>query len=137
MLSPTRAISWCPQARKSDLADRYLNSLAAKALFRADNVAEAEAVAMMFTKDGDQINNLHDMQHMWYAVHAGCAYARRGELGRCLKKFTGVIEYFKDFEVRRDGSCSCGSQPATLHASRCSPAVDASRSTFSCIVSRC
>lgn len=81
---------FAPQARKQDLADRYLNSMAAKALFRADAIEAGEETAVMFTKDGDQINNLHDMQHMWYATHSGRAYLRLKDYGRALKKFTGV-----------------------------------------------
>lgn len=31
-------------------------------------VALAEKTAVLFTKDGDQHNNLHDMQCMWYVL---------------------------------------------------------------------
>ena len=32
---------------------------------RADRVQQAEAIVSLFTKDGDNPNNLHDMQCMW------------------------------------------------------------------------
>lgn len=42
-------------ARKADLADRYTNSMAVKALFAAGQVEAAEQTAMLFTRDGDQV----------------------------------------------------------------------------------
>ena len=60
---------------------RYLNSAAAKALFRAGDIQAAERMAARFTKDGDQPNNLTDMQAMWYEIEAGTAHARLGQHG--------------------------------------------------------
>ena len=36
----------------------------------------------MFTKDGDQANNLHDMQCMWYEIECGRAHLRRQNYGK-------------------------------------------------------
>ena len=46
---------------------RFLNTMSTRYLLRADRVKEAEAVVSLFTKDGDNPNNLHDMQCMWCA----------------------------------------------------------------------
>jgi hypothetical protein len=42
-------------ARRADLADRYTNSMAVKALFAAGQIEAAEQTASLFTRDGDQV----------------------------------------------------------------------------------
>ncbi|MFQ6621124.1 hypothetical protein Gotur_003080 [Gossypium turneri] len=59
------AASLADEARCMDLADRYINSESVKRMLQADQVALAEKSAALFTKEGDQHNNLHDMQCMW------------------------------------------------------------------------
>ena len=83
-------------ARQMDLADRYINCEAVKFLFRAGRAEEAEATAALFTKDGDQLNNLFDMQAMWYELEYGRSYRKVGDLGRALKKFHAVFQHFED-----------------------------------------
>lgn len=46
-------------ARRSDLADRYTNSMAVKALFAAGQMELAEQTALLFTRDGDQVGFKH------------------------------------------------------------------------------
>ncbi len=72
------------QAASSSLAltCRFLNSAAAKWKFRSGDVEGAEATAALLTKDGDQANNLFDMQCMWYEIECGNAYIRRREYGK-------------------------------------------------------
>jgi len=60
---------------------RFLNSAAAKALFRAGDARAGEAMALRFTKTGDQPSNLTEMQAMWYEVESGAAAAARREYG--------------------------------------------------------
>ncbi|WIA19181.1 hypothetical protein OEZ85_003826 [Tetradesmus obliquus] len=84
-------------ARKADTADRYTNSMAVNALFAAGQVEAAEQTAMLFTRDGDQLNNLYDMQHMWYEVRCGDAHLAAGALGKALKQYTAVAKHFADF----------------------------------------
>ena len=61
---------------------RYLNSMAAKYLFRADDVAKGEATAQRFTLDKvTGVSNLTDMQALWYEVESGMAHLRLGNLG--------------------------------------------------------
>jgi hypothetical protein len=41
-----------------------------------------------------QLNNLYDMQHMWYEVRSGDAYMAAGQLPKALKKYTSVAKHF-------------------------------------------
>jgi peptide alpha-N-acetyltransferase len=85
-------------------------------------VGLAEKTAVLFTKDGDQHNNLHDMQCMWYVppsplrhhhfsrffsvltrwfllryeLASGESYFRQGDLGRALKTFLSVEKHYTD-----------------------------------------
>ncbi|KAG2599107.1 hypothetical protein PVAP13_5KG457000 [Panicum virgatum] len=61
-----------------------------------DLVGLAEKTAVLFTKDGDQHNNLHDMQCMWYELASGESYFRQGDLGRALKNFLAVEKHYAD-----------------------------------------
>ena len=47
----------------------------------------------MFTKDGDQANNLHDMQCMWYELECGQAHLQRQHYGKvsCTKDVLSSI----------------------------------------------
>ncbi|XP_022728588.1 N-terminal acetyltransferase A complex auxiliary subunit NAA15-like [Durio zibethinus] len=70
------------EARCMDLADRY--------------VALAGKTAVLFTKDGGQHNNLHDMQCMWYELASDESYFRHGDFGRALEKFIAVEKHYAD-----------------------------------------
>lgn len=90
------AATLADEARCMDLADRYVNSECVKRMLQADQVSLAEKTAALFTKDGDQHNNLHDMQCMWYELASGESYFRQGDLGRALKKFLAVEKHYAD-----------------------------------------
>lgn len=90
------AAALADEARCMDLADRYVNSQCVKRMLQADQVSLAEKTAVLFTKDGDQHNNLHDMQCMWYELASGESYLRQNEVGRALKKFLGVEKHYAD-----------------------------------------
>ncbi|KAK1576952.1 hypothetical protein Q3G72_017810 [Acer saccharum] len=90
------AAALADEARCMDLADRYVNSECVKRMLQADQVPLAEKTAVLFTKDGDQHNNLHDMQCMWYELASGESYFRQGDLGRALKKFLAVEKHYAD-----------------------------------------
>ncbi|GFR42330.1 hypothetical protein Agub_g3237, partial [Astrephomene gubernaculifera] len=86
-------------SRRMDLQDRFLNSVAVKALLAAGHCAAAERTASLFTRDGEQgAYTLYDMQHMWYEVAAGRAHAARGSgaAGPALKKYMAVVQHFAD-----------------------------------------
>ncbi|CAL5210657.1 unnamed protein product [Lathyrus oleraceus] len=90
------AAAFADEARRMDLADRYVNSECVKRMLQADQVALAEKVAVLFTKDGDQHNNLHDMQCMWYELASGESFFRQDNLGRALKNFLAVEKHYAD-----------------------------------------
>ncbi|PWA97460.1 N-alpha-acetyltransferase 15, NatA auxiliary subunit [Artemisia annua] len=92
----TAAAALADEARCMDLADRYVNSQCVKRMLQADQVPLAEKTAVLFTKDGEQHNNLHDMQCMWYELASGDSYVRQGELGRALKNFLAVEKHYAD-----------------------------------------
>uniref|UniRef100_A0A1D1XV89 N-alpha-acetyltransferase 16, NatA auxiliary subunit n=1 Tax=Anthurium amnicola TaxID=1678845 RepID=A0A1D1XV89_9ARAE len=90
------AAAFADEARSMDLADRFLNSDCVMRMLQADQVSLAEKTAVLFTKDGDQHNNLHDMQCMWYELGSGESYFRQHDLGRALKKFLAVEKHYAD-----------------------------------------
>ncbi|KAL4856126.1 N-terminal acetyltransferase A complex auxiliary subunit [Chlorella vulgaris] len=85
-------------ARRLDLADRYLNCTAAKAMFKAGHAELGESTAALFTRDGEQANSLFDMQAMWYEVASGRAYLAQRQYGKALKRFLKVQQHFDDFQ---------------------------------------
>ncbi|CAA0837230.1 tetratricopeptide repeat (TPR)-containing protein [Striga hermonthica] len=93
---PVAAAALADEARCMDLADRYVNSDCVKRMLQADQVTLAEKTAVLFTKDGEQHNNLHDMQCMWYELASGESFLRQGDLGRALKKFLAVEKHYAD-----------------------------------------
>mmetsp|Transcript_486 Transcript_486/g.1020 ORF Transcript_486/g.1020 Transcript_486/m.1020 type:complete len:894 (-) Transcript_486:3118-5799(-) len=86
-------------ARRMDLSDRFLNSVAVKALLRAGKAVAADKTASLFTKEAEPVaSTLYDMQHMWYEVAAGSCHLRLKEYGKALKKYTAVIKHFADIQ---------------------------------------
>ncbi|CAI5490805.1 unnamed protein product [Closterium sp. Naga37s-1] len=92
----TAAARLADEARSLDLADRYLNSEAVRHMLRADQVDLAEKTAALFTKHGDQHENLFDMQCMWYELAGGDSYLRQKNYGRALKNYLSVHKHYND-----------------------------------------
>ncbi|KAI7981158.1 N-terminal acetyltransferase A complex auxiliary subunit NAA15 [Camellia lanceoleosa] len=105
------AAALADEARCMDLADRYVNSECVKRMLEADQVTELHFYVLLYIKnnihirradscfvhkEGDQHNNLHDMQCMWYELASGESYFRQGDLGRALKKFLAVEKHYAD-----------------------------------------
>ena len=92
----TRTVLCSSRERKGADPDiracRFLNSTAAKWKFRAGDVEGAEATAALFTKDGDQVNNLFDMQCTWYEIEAGRAWLRRANYGKVSRDPPSELE---------------------------------------------
>ena len=88
------------EARKLDLADRYLNNKSARYLLRANKIQEAEEVMGLFSKEKPNELNVHDMQSMWYELELAEALQRTGELEKAATEFRWIekhlIEMFED-----------------------------------------
>lgn len=63
------------EARKLDLADRFLNARSSRYLIRNDKLDEAEKTMLLFSKEGEKLN-VHDMQCMWYETEVGNSHLR-------------------------------------------------------------
>ncbi|KAG0242048.1 N-alpha-acetyltransferase 16, NatA auxiliary subunit-like protein [Mortierella sp. GBAus27b] len=87
------------EARELDKQDRFINSKCTKYLLRADDIAEAETTVVLFARAdlADRLNDLVDMQAMWFSLEVGESHMRRGQLGRALKRFHQVEKHFNDF----------------------------------------
>ena len=84
------------EARKLDLADRYLNAVSSRYRIRIDEVQEAEETMALFSKDtGDDKLNVHDMQCMWFETECGNSYLRQGLFRQALKNFNYIEKHFE------------------------------------------
>jgi len=82
------------EARKLDLADRYLNAVSARFKIRADQVEDAEETMALFSKEGNELN-VHDMQCLWYEIEVGQSYLRQGKYRLALKNFHFVEKHLE------------------------------------------
>ncbi|KAF9157580.1 hypothetical protein DFQ27_000908 [Actinomortierella ambigua] len=96
---PKEAMEAMNEARELDLQDRFINSKCVKYMLRADKVADAEKTATLFTRVdiADPLNDLVDMQAMWYSLESGESHMRQGQMGKALKRFHQVEKHFFDF----------------------------------------
>uniref|UniRef100_A0A7N4P6Q3 N-alpha-acetyltransferase 16, NatA auxiliary subunit n=1 Tax=Sarcophilus harrisii TaxID=9305 RepID=A0A7N4P6Q3_SARHA len=95
------AAKWMDEAQSLDTADRFINSKCAKYMLRANMVKEAEDTCSKFTREGTSaIENLNEMQCMWYQTECALAYQRLGKYGEALKKCHEVERHF--FEITDD-----------------------------------
>ncbi|KAI0110233.1 N-terminal acetyltransferase A, auxiliary subunit [Daldinia grandis] len=85
------------EARKLDLRDRYINTKAAKYQLRNDENETALKTMGLFTRNdspGGPLNDLLDMQSVWYLTEDGEAWVRNGNIGLALKRFHAVYNIF-------------------------------------------
>ncbi|KAF9913252.1 N-alpha-acetyltransferase 16, NatA auxiliary subunit [Linnemannia zychae] len=94
-----QAMNVLNEARELDLQDRFINSKCSKYMLRADKMAEAEKTVVMFARAdiADPLQDLVDMQAMWFILEAGESHLRQNQLGRALKRFHQVEKLFADF----------------------------------------
>ncbi|ODM98164.1 N-alpha-acetyltransferase 15, NatA auxiliary subunit [Orchesella cincta] len=91
------AVESMNEARDMDTADRYINSKCAKYMLRANRVDEATEVLGKFTREGaNPMENLNEMQCMWFLTETAAAYQRQGMWGEALKKCIEIERHFND-----------------------------------------
>ncbi|KAI6091280.1 N-terminal acetyltransferase A, auxiliary subunit [Hypoxylon rubiginosum] len=86
------------EARKLDLKDRYINTKAAKYQLRNNESETALKTMGLFTRNdspGGPLNDLLDMQSVWYLTEDGEAWVRNGNIGLALKRFHAVYNIFE------------------------------------------
>ncbi|XP_011207127.2 N-alpha-acetyltransferase 16, NatA auxiliary subunit [Bactrocera dorsalis] len=94
---PVEAYMWMDEAQSMDTADRYINSKCAKYMLRANMVKEAEEICSKFTREGvTAMENLNEMQCMWFQTECALAYQRMGRWGDALKKCHEVDRHFSE-----------------------------------------
>lgn len=101
------AVKFLDEAQALDTADRYINSKCAKYMLRANMIREAEEMCSKFTREGvSAMENLNEMQCMWFQTECALAYQRSERFGEALKKcyeidrhFTEIIEDQFDFHT--------------------------------------
>ncbi|XP_058999931.1 N-alpha-acetyltransferase 16, NatA auxiliary subunit isoform X3 [Mustela lutreola] len=95
------AAKWMAEAQSLDTADRFINSKCAKYMLRANMIKEAEEMCSKFTREGTSaMENLNEMQCMWFQTECISAYQRLGRYGDALKKCHEVERHF--FEITDD-----------------------------------
>lgn len=94
---PQEAYRWLDEAQSLDTADRYINSKCAKYMLRADLIKEAEETCAKFTREGiSPMDNLNEMQCMWFQTECALAYQRLGKFGEALKKCHEIDRHFSE-----------------------------------------
>ena len=105
--NPEEAVRCLDEAQSMDTADRYINCKCAKYMLRANKTKEAEDMCSKFTREGiPAMENLNEMQCMWFQSECATAFQRLGQYGEALKKcheidrhFTEIIEDQFDFHT--------------------------------------
>lgn len=85
------------QARGLDGRDRHINTKSAKYQLRNNDHDAALKTVGLFTRAetvGGPLADLHDMQCMWFLTEDGQSYARQGNFGLALKRFTSIYNIF-------------------------------------------
>uniref|UniRef100_A0A674CHA3 N-alpha-acetyltransferase 15, NatA auxiliary subunit a n=1 Tax=Salmo trutta TaxID=8032 RepID=A0A674CHA3_SALTR len=89
------AARWMDEAQALDTADRFINSKCAKYMLKAGLVKEAEEMCSKFTREGaSAVENLNEMQCMWYQTECALAYKSMNKFGDALKKCHEIERHF-------------------------------------------
>jgi N-alpha-acetyltransferase 15/16, NatA auxiliary subunit len=91
-------------ARKMDLADKYLNAKGAKYMIKINKIHEGNRILFSFNKmpraalDLEQERNSpHEMQCMWYESELGFAYIAKQRMGKAIQMFNYIIQHFNTY----------------------------------------
>ncbi|XP_050416023.1 N-alpha-acetyltransferase 15, NatA auxiliary subunit [Patella vulgata] len=85
------------EAQSLDTADRYINSKCGKYMLRANLIQEAAEMCSKFTREGvSAMENLNEMQCMWFQLECASSYQRLGKWGEALKKCHEIDRHFSE-----------------------------------------
>lgn len=91
------AFKWLDEAQSLDTADRYINSKCAKYMLRANLIKEAEDICAKFTREEvPAMENLNEMQCMWFQTECAQAYQQLEKWGESLKKCHEIDRHFSE-----------------------------------------
>ncbi|GAA6030814.1 hypothetical protein JCM8097_008889 [Rhodosporidiobolus ruineniae] len=87
-------------ARRLDGQDRFLNSKAAKYKIRAGDAEGAEKTAGLFTKKDapSPLEDLVEMQCLWFLQEEGDTFVAKEDWGRALKRYHQIFDIFQEIE---------------------------------------
>lgn len=89
------AARWMDEAQALDTADRFINYKCAKYLLKAGLIKEAEEMCSKFTREGTSaVENLNEMQCMWFQTECALAYKSLNKFGDALKKCHEIERHF-------------------------------------------
>nr|XP_020466922.1 N-alpha-acetyltransferase 15, NatA auxiliary subunit-like [Monopterus albus] len=89
------AARWMDEAQALDTADRFINSKCAKYMLKAGLITEAEEMCSKFTREGTSaVENLNEMQCMWFQTECALAYKAMNKYGEALKKCHEIERHF-------------------------------------------
>uniref|UniRef100_A0A3Q3VST6 Uncharacterized protein n=1 Tax=Mola mola TaxID=94237 RepID=A0A3Q3VST6_MOLML len=89
------AARWMDEAQALDTADRFINSKCAKYMLKAGLIKEAEEMCSKFTREGTSaVENLNEMQCMWFQTECALAYKSMNKFGEALKKCHEIERHF-------------------------------------------
>ncbi|KAH8928671.1 N-terminal acetyltransferase A, auxiliary subunit [Atractiella rhizophila] len=95
--NPALAAEVMVQARELDHQDRFLNTKAGKYLLRAGRREDAIEVVKEFTrKDADTIEDLRDMQAIWWLKEEAAYFERKGEFDNAVKEWNRIVKIYQD-----------------------------------------
>lgn len=96
------------EGRCLDLGDRYLNNKSAKYLLRNNQIAKAEEVMALFSKEKVNELNVHDMQSMWFELELAEAYFRLENYSKAADEFKWIEKHIMEmFEDQYDFHFYC------------------------------
>lgn len=91
------AVKCLDEAQSLDTADRYVNSKCTKYMLRAGLLKEAEEMCSKFTREGvSAMDNLHEMQCMWFELECASHYRKQQQYGEALKKCIEIDRHFSE-----------------------------------------
>ncbi|TNM86258.1 hypothetical protein fugu_008529 [Takifugu bimaculatus] len=89
------AVRWMDEAQALDTADRFINSKCAKYMLKAGMIKEAEEMCSKFTREGaSAVENLNEMQCMWFQTECALSYKNMSKFGEALKKCHEIERHF-------------------------------------------